>query len=101
VPRAFPHQLSWLIDNPVHSLLLSPRRLADRLPLAETSQVLEVGPGSGFFSPEIARRVLLGRLHLLDIQSEMLAKARTKLEARGLRDVLYTTGPADGIRSHR
>lgn len=39
---------------------------------------MEVGPGSGFFSPEIARRVPNGRLELLDVQPEMLAHAKRK-----------------------
>ena len=79
----FPHQLSCLIDNPLRRLLLTPAQLANRLPLTESSHVLEVGPGSGYFSAELARRVPQGRLELLDLQPEMLAKARRKLQARG------------------
>lgn len=74
----FPHQLSWLIDNPMRRLFISPGGLADRLPLLPTSRVLEVGPGSGYFSRELARRVPDGWLELLDVQPEMLAKAVRK-----------------------
>lgn len=90
----FPHQLSWLIDNPLRRLLLSPAKLADRLPLTESSDVLEVGPGSGYFSAELARRVPQGWLELLDLQPEMLAKAKQKLQARGHLNVGYTTHDA-------
>ncbi len=90
----FPHQLSWLIDNPLRRVLITPARLANRLPLCETSVVLEVGPGSGFFSVELARRVRRGRLELLDVQPEMLAKARHKLQAHGLKNVGYTAQDA-------
>ncbi len=90
----FPHQLSFVINNPIRRLLISPKRFADRLPLGPTSRVLEVGPGSGYFSVEVARRVPRGHLELLDIQPEMLAKARRHLEAAGLRNVGFTEGDA-------
>lgn len=90
----FPHQLSWLIDNPLRRLLITPQRLADRLPLTESSRLLEIGPGSGFFSAELARRVHHGRLELLDLQPEMLAKARRYLEGRGFRNIGYSRADA-------
>ena len=90
----FPHQLAFLIDNPIRRLLFAPVTLADRLPLTPSSRVLEVGPGSGYFSVEIARRVPEGHLELFDLQPEMLEKARRKLEAAGLRNVGYTEGDA-------
>lgn len=90
----FPHQLSWLIDNPLRRLLLTPAQLANRLPLTKSSQVLEVGPGSGYFSVELSRRVPQGRLELLDLQPEMLAKAKRKLQTKGCRNVGYTTHDA-------
>lgn len=71
----FPHQLSWLLNNPLRRLFIHPAAFADRLPLQDESRVLEVGPGSGFFSAELARRVPNGRLELLDMQPEMLTKA--------------------------
>lgn len=90
----FPHECSWLIDNPVRRLFVTPEQLAQRLPMVERSRVLEIGPGSGYFSVEFARRVLAGRLELFDLQPEMLAKARRKLEAQGLFTVGYTAGNA-------
>lgn len=91
----FPHQLSWLIDNPLRRLLLTPSQFAMRLPLIKSSSVLEVGAGSGYFSPEIARRLPLGRLELLDLQPEMLVKAKRKLQANGHRNVGFTAHDAN------
>ncbi|MGH9786275.1 MAG: class I SAM-dependent methyltransferase [Terriglobia bacterium] len=85
----FPHQLSWLIDNPLRSLFISPRGLANRLPLSEGSSVLELGAGSGYFSVELAGRLPRGRLELVDLQPEMLAKAKRKIEKRGFCNVGY------------
>lgn len=90
----FPHQFSWLIDNPVRRLLISPEGLAGRIPVADDSCILEVGPGSGYFSVELARRAPRGRLELFDLQPQMLAKARRKLESGGFANVGYSSGDA-------
>ena len=92
--RVFPHQLSWIIDNPLRRLIISPRSLANRLPLTESSRVLEIGAGSGYFSAALAARVPNGSLELFDLQPEMLAKAQQKLTARGFDNVNYTVGDA-------
>jgi ubiquinone/menaquinone biosynthesis C-methylase UbiE len=89
----FPHEWSVLLETPLRRFLLSPRVLADRLALSPTSRVLEVGAGSGVYSVEVARRIPRGHLELLDLQPEMLEKARRRLAAEGLSNVGYT--PAD------
>ncbi len=53
--------------------MLSPEKLVARLALTSTSQVLEVGAGSGFYSVEVARRVSDGHLELLDLQPSLKA----------------------------
>ena len=93
----YPHQLSFLIDNPIRRLMISPGEFADRLSLTASSRVLEVGSGSGYFSVEIARRTPQGHLELFDLQLEMLGKARRKLQASGLNDVGYTQGDAANL----
>jgi ubiquinone/menaquinone biosynthesis C-methylase UbiE len=83
-----------LLDNPVRALLLSPKILLDRLPIRPRDWILEVGPGPGFFSVELARRVPEGQVELLDIQPEMLAQARSKIAAAGLTNVGFTVADA-------
>jgi ubiquinone/menaquinone biosynthesis C-methylase UbiE len=90
----FPHEMSFLLELGWRNLVLSPRRLAARLPLTTASRVLEVGAGPGFYSAEVARLVPGGRLELLDLQPEMLGKARRKLEIEGLTNVGYTVADA-------
>jgi ubiquinone/menaquinone biosynthesis C-methylase UbiE len=85
----FPHELSFLIDNPLRRLLITPEEIARRLDVQPGARVLELGPGSGFFSGELARRA--ARLELFDLQPEMLTKARAKL---GAGNVGYTAGDA-------
>jgi len=90
----FPHQLSFLQGSALRRLILSPEELADRLHLNESSRVLEVGPGPGYFSVEVARRLLQGHLELFDLQLEMLEQARRRLERAGLHNVGFTQGDA-------
>ncbi len=94
----FPHELSFFLDLPWRYIALPPRELAHRLALAATNRVLEVGAGTGFYSVEVARRVSEGHLELVDLQPEMLKKARQKLEAKGLSNVGYTLSDAGKLR---
>ncbi len=84
---AFPHELWWLLEFPGRRWLQSPEVLSGRLGLSPDSRVLEIGPGSGFFSVAIARRITEGRLTLLDIQPEFLERARRRLEKAGFHRV--------------
>lgn len=93
-PSPFPHQATFLLDNPVRRALMPPRRIIDALDLTGTERVLELGPGPGFFSVEIARQLTDGRLDLFDLQPEMLEKARRRLERAGFVDVGFTSGQA-------
>jgi ubiquinone/menaquinone biosynthesis C-methylase UbiE len=55
---------------------------------------LEVGPGPGFFSIDVAKAVPEGRLELVDIQCEMLQKARHRLQRAGMPNVGYSQATA-------
>ena len=94
----FPHQLSFLIDNPFRRLIISPQTLVKRLSLKSDSRVLEIGAGSGYFSLEIARQIPFGHLEIFDLQEEMLAKARLKIEKAKLENVGYTKGDASNFQ---
>ena len=90
----FPHQATFILNNPVRKALMKPARIIDKVGLIGSEHVLEIGPGPGFFSVEIARRLTHGRLDLFDIQPEMLEKAQRQLERAGFRDVGFTAGQA-------
>jgi ubiquinone/menaquinone biosynthesis C-methylase UbiE len=94
----YPHQAAFLLNNPVRRAFANPVRKVDSIGLTGTEHVLEVGPGPGFYSVEIARRLTYGRLELFDLQPEMLDKARRQLESAGFHDIGFTTGEAsDGF----
>jgi ubiquinone/menaquinone biosynthesis C-methylase UbiE len=83
-PGVFPHQMSWLLDLPGRGFIMSATTVADRLPVTPDARVLEVGPGSGYYSVPVAKRVPDGTLTLLDVQPEMLAKSARRLRAAGI-----------------
>jgi ubiquinone/menaquinone biosynthesis C-methylase UbiE len=94
----FPYQAAFLLNNPIRRALLKPARIIDKVGLTGSERVLEVGPGPGYFSVEIARRLTEGQLELFDIQPEMLEKARQQLERAGLSNAGFTAGEAsDGL----
>ena len=80
--------------HPLRGLILSPAALRRNLSLPRDAEVLEIGPGPGYYSVEIARGIPHGTLWLLDIQPEMLAMARERLEREGVHNVRYVEGDA-------
>ena len=92
----FPHQFSRLIDNPLRRFIIAPGKLVLRLSLRGDERILELGPGSGYFSGHLAEAVPKGELHLVDLQPQMLEKAKRKLQASGMDNVAYTTLDAGG-----
>ena len=93
----FPPELSFFLELPWRHVVLSPRKLVARLGLTNTSHVLEVGAGSGFYSVEVARKLSAGQLELTDLQPEMLRKAQRKLQNKGLASVGYTLSDAGSL----
>ena len=93
----FPQELSFLLELPLRRLILSPAELVARLSLTPASQLLEVGPGPGYYSVAVAKAVPQGRLELLDLQPEMLERAKQKLQKAGVQNVGYTKGNAATI----
>lgn len=90
----YPYELAFLLESPLRNLILSPHTLANQLHLSSHSCVLEIGPGPGFFSPEVARRIPQGQLVLFDIQPQMLEKSRAKLGRAGLKNFRLVQGSA-------
>jgi len=94
-PGTYPHELAVLLLIPARKILFSPATLVRHLHLTRSSRVLELGPGPGFFSIDVARSIPEGRLELVDIQREMLQKARRRLHRAGVRHAGYTQ--ANGV----
>jgi ubiquinone/menaquinone biosynthesis C-methylase UbiE len=90
----YPHGFAFLLLLPLRSLIVSPRKLVARLHLDVDSRVLELGPGPGYFSVRVARSIPRGHLFLVDIQREMLEKARRRIRRAGVANVSFTQAGA-------
>jgi ubiquinone/menaquinone biosynthesis C-methylase UbiE len=93
---AYPHELAFVLTLPLRRFLQPPEALVARLALAPDARVLELGPGPGWFSPHVARALPRGKLVLYDLQREMLAKARRRLNRFGVVNAAFAQG--DGAR---
>jgi uncharacterized protein len=94
---AYPHQLAFLLLNPLRSLMFSPRDLSERLHLSANSRVLELGPGPGFFSVHVAQRIPSGHLCLVDLQREMLEKACIRIRRANISNVSAAQASASAL----
>jgi ubiquinone/menaquinone biosynthesis C-methylase UbiE len=77
--KIFPAKRAGSLLNPLRRLIQSPTRTVQRMALARTDNVLEIGCGPGYFSRAIAGAVPEGSLVLFDLQLVMLELARQRL----------------------
>lgn len=75
-----PSFLTPLLDNPVRRRIQSPRKIVDRIDLRSDMSVVEVGPGTGIFTTEVARRVApTGGVYALDISPKTIRKLKATI----------------------
>ncbi len=81
-----PWWLGYLLVSPLRRLLESPAKILGPY-VAEGMTVLEPGPGMGFLTLELARRVgPMGRVIAVDVQSRMLQGLERRVAKAGLLD---------------
>jgi ubiquinone/menaquinone biosynthesis C-methylase UbiE len=93
--KIFPAKRAGSLLNPMRRLIQSPTRTVQRMALARTDKVLEIGCGPGYFSRAIAEAVPEGSLVLFDLQREMLELARQRLP--DIAHVEYIQGDASSL----
>jgi ubiquinone/menaquinone biosynthesis C-methylase UbiE len=82
--RRCPWWLGYVLANPIRRLWQDPARILEPYVRAGMT-VFEPGPGMGFFTLELARRVgPAGRVVAVDIQPKMLERLRRRLAKAGL-----------------
>jgi cyclopropane fatty-acyl-phospholipid synthase-like methyltransferase len=85
-----PAWLGWILDPPVPQYDAASSVLLDRLDLAPGMQVLDMGCGVGSLTVPAALRVgATGAVVAIDIQTEMLQRARAKAEAAELTNTRF------------
>ena len=81
-----PWWFAYTFDNPLRGLVHRPRAIFDGL-VSRGDTVVDVGCGLGFFTMALAELVGPdGRVVAVDLQPEMLARARRRAERRDLQD---------------
>lgn len=85
----FPHQFAFTLLIPLRNIFISPKNIIKRLDLKEDDNVLEVGPGPGYFSIKVAPVIFKGKLIISDIQQEMLDHTKKRLEKKNIFNVDY------------
>jgi ubiquinone/menaquinone biosynthesis C-methylase UbiE len=93
-PKAYPAMFSFLLDIPLRDILLGRAGLARRLGLEPGMHLLEIGPGSGFYTEALVDEHHAARLVCIDLQPVMLEKVRRRL---GVRAPFLVCGSASAL----
>lgn len=92
-PSACPYGQRWVLELP-HPYITR-RRLLEVLAPSSGERILEVGPGSGYYTLAVAEAVAPGgQLALLDVQQEMLDHAGARAAEAGMTNVDARRGDA-------
>ncbi len=95
-PSACPYSQRFWVQAP-HPLITRERLRATLAP-APGERILEIGPGTGYYTLDLAEWVgPEGTLEILDIQREMLDHAMGRVGKRGLANVTPTQGDAQAL----
>jgi ubiquinone/menaquinone biosynthesis C-methylase UbiE len=92
-PSACPYAQRFWVEAP-HPFI-GRERLQEALRPEPGMNVLEVGPGTGYYTLETAKRLMPGgSLHIFDLQQEMLDHTMRRAEAAGVDNVEPQRGDA-------
>jgi ubiquinone/menaquinone biosynthesis C-methylase UbiE len=91
-PSACPYSQRFWVEAP-HPLITR-KRLLEILEPGPGDQILEVGPGTGYYTLPVAERLTSGTVAVFDIQQEMLDHVSRAAAERGLANVIPALGDA-------
>jgi SAM-dependent methyltransferase len=94
-PSACPYAARIAVQIPHPGI--SRRSLIEALAPAPGERVLEIGPGTGHYSLEVASRLGDGTLAIFDLQHEFLEHTLRQARARGLSNVEPALGDAQSL----
>jgi len=88
-----------LLDNPIRRRFIQkPGTVADRLRLEPGMAVVEIGPGKGSYTIEVARRVLPGgRVYAVDVQEAVVDSLKRRVEREGVTNLFPVVDDAYGL----
>ena len=84
----FPPENLGLLESPDRAAWQKPDQIMDALGIADGSKVADIGPGAGWFTIQLARRVgPNGHVYAEDVQRPMLEAIRRRVSREGLQNV--------------
>jgi ubiquinone/menaquinone biosynthesis C-methylase UbiE len=95
-PTAFPYFARSILDVP--RPLITRRRLLEILAPVHGERILEIGPGTGYYSTRVAARLKPGgTLDILDVGQHFLDHTTKRARAEGLANVIPTLGDGSSL----
>jgi ubiquinone/menaquinone biosynthesis C-methylase UbiE len=95
-PSACPYSQRFWVQAP-HPVITR-KRLLEALDPQAGERVLEIGPGTGYYTFDVAARLgSSGRIEIFDIQQEMLDHVMREADRRGVANVHSTHGDAQEL----
>jgi len=91
-PSACPYNQRFWVQAP-HPFITR-ARLKDALMPQPGETVLEIGPGTGYYSLDVARWIAPGTLHVFDLQQEMLDHTMRRAAEQGVENIEPAQGDA-------
>jgi len=86
------------IDNPIRRLFQPPRDVVNWIEISEGMSVLEIGPGPGTFTFEVAKRIGdKGSLFAVDIQPSVVSRLCSRLRAKEITNVTPVVASAHAL----
>jgi SAM-dependent methyltransferase len=92
ISQVMGHQGAAWLERPTRQAEEQPDLLVRNLPLEPTDVVADIGAGTGYFAFRISPLVPQGKCLAVDIQPEMLAVIRRRMEERGVPNVVPVLG---------
>jgi SAM-dependent methyltransferase len=97
-PSACPYNQRFWVQAP-HPFITR-GRLLEALALAPDERVLEVGPGTGYYTFDMAAALPAGQVDIFDVQQEMIDHVMREANRRGVTNVRPTLGDAQNLPFH-
>ena len=94
-PSACPYNQRFWVQAPHPGI--TRKRLIAALEPAAGERILEIGPGTGYYTFDVAERLGEGTLEIFDIQQEMLDHVMREAGRRGVTNVTPTLGDAQAL----
>ncbi len=94
-PSACPYNQRFWVQAP-HPFITR-ERLREALEPQAGEALLEIGPGTGYYSLDVAGWIAPGKLHVFDIQQEMLDHTHSRARERGVHNIEPRQGDARAL----